>query len=488
MPEAAVEKKAPKIRRRGRGSQIFIYLGKQLRFFVNQSDWKVIPMAAVIAALVSMVIRKKFFVTMEGSLIGGFALTCVAIWNGAFNSIQSVCRERAIIKREHRSGMHVSSYVAAHMIYQLMLCTAQSGLTVYILMQLGIQFPEKGLITPWMPVDIGISMLLISYASDMLSLFLSSISKTTTGAMTLMPFVLIFQLVFSGGIIPLPEWSRGLSDFTISNYGIRAIAAQSGYNELPMVTVWTTVEGMKDTKVGGSVTLGEILDLASSDAVQKRRDAEIVKSYTVGEVADILNAADQSLHLREKLLTSTFTLREIADEILSAEELKGVRESVIIPETEKTAAVTVGDILTLAVETPEFAAELDKERGRNITLGEVLDALHAEEIIRDHADEKVNPPVTLGAVADFLQNNAFLQSNRDRTFTLETTVGELLDLFGEENVKNFIQDKTGAAAYKPEYDRTAENIISNWLMLGAFVLLFAVLSTLVLEFIDKDKR
>ena len=109
MPEAAVEKKAPKIRRRGRGSQIFIYLGKQLRFFVNQSDWKVIPMAAVIAALVSMVIRKKFFVTMEGSLIGGFALTCVAIWNGAFNSIQSVCRERAIIKREHRSGMHVSS-------------------------------------------------------------------------------------------------------------------------------------------------------------------------------------------------------------------------------------------------------------------------------------------------------------------------------------------------------------------------------------------
>ena len=337
-------------------------------------------------------------------------------------------------------------------------------------------------------MDIGISMLLISYASDMLSLFLSSISKTTTGAMTLMPFVLIFKLVFSGGIIPLPEWSRGLSDFTISNYGIRAIAAQSGYNELPMVTVWTTVEGMKDTKVGGSVTLGEILDLASSDAVQKRRDAEIVKSYTVGEVADILNAADQSLHLREKLLTSTFTLREIADEILSAEELKGVRESVIIPETEKTAAVTVGDILTLAVETPAFAAELDKERGRNITLGEVLDALHAEEIIRDHADEKVNPPITLGAVADFLQNNAFLQSNRDRTFTLETTVGELLDLFGEENVKNFIQDKTGAAAYKPEYDRTAENIISNWLMLGAFVLLFAVLSTLVLEFIDKDKR
>ena len=41
-----------KIRHRGRTSQIPIYLGKQFRFFLYQSDWKVLPMAAVIAALV----------------------------------------------------------------------------------------------------------------------------------------------------------------------------------------------------------------------------------------------------------------------------------------------------------------------------------------------------------------------------------------------------------------------------------------------------
>ena len=54
-----------KVHHTGRTSQIIIYLGKQLRFFINQSDWKVIPMAAVIAALVSMVIRKKFFVIAD---------------------------------------------------------------------------------------------------------------------------------------------------------------------------------------------------------------------------------------------------------------------------------------------------------------------------------------------------------------------------------------------------------------------------------------
>ena len=131
-----------RIRHTGRLDQVFIYLGKQLRFFINQSDWKVLPMAAIIAGLVGMVIRRRFFVNMEGSLIGAFALTCVALWNGCFNSIQSVCRERPIVKREHRSGMHISAYVTAHMIYQFMLCAAQTALTMFVLRQLSVPIPR----------------------------------------------------------------------------------------------------------------------------------------------------------------------------------------------------------------------------------------------------------------------------------------------------------------------------------------------------------
>ena len=43
------------IRHRGRGAQVWIYLGKMLRMFVYQNDWKVLPMAALIAGLVGMV-------------------------------------------------------------------------------------------------------------------------------------------------------------------------------------------------------------------------------------------------------------------------------------------------------------------------------------------------------------------------------------------------------------------------------------------------
>ena len=427
MPEVKTTeaRRTRRIRHTGRGSQVLIYLGKQFRFFINQNDWKVLPMAAVIAGLVGMVIRNRFFVNMEGSLIGSFALTCVAIWNGCFNSIQAVCRERAIIKREHRSGMHITSYIAAHMIYQFMLCAAQTVITMFVLRQLNVPIPRnEGYMTPWMIFELGITMFLISYASDMMSLFLSSISRTTTGAMTLMPFILIFQLVFSGGIIPLPAWSRPISNFTISNYGIKALASQSGYNEMPMTSVWNTLSGMRNSEISGTVTLGELLDKLDSPVVERQRDKKVLKTYTIGEIIDILNGADDTLHLREKKIGM-------------------------------------------------------------ITFGEVLDILKANEGI---SSEVVNEELTVGQIVDFLKQNEALQQYRDKSFTLKITVGDVLDFFGEENVKEFVQRKTAEAAHKPEYEKSVRNITFNWLMLCVFIFVFALLSTVALELIDKDKR
>ena len=399
-------KRMRRIRHTGRFSQVRVYLGKQLRFFINESDWKVLPMAAIIAGLVAMVIRKRFCVDMEGSLFGGFALTCVAIWNGCFNSIQAVCRERAIIKREHRSGMHISSYITAHMIYQFMLCAAQTLLTMFVLRQLDVQIPAgigTGKVTPWAILDIGISMFLISYASDMMSLFLSSISRTTTGAMTLMPFILIFQLVFSGGIIPLPEWSRPISDFTISNYGVKAIVSQSDYNNRPLTSVWNIVSGMRDSEIAEPVTVGELLDLLDSPAVEKRRDMEVINSSTAIAAAEIAG--------------------------LSEEEAAPLKEGQLIEK-----------------------------------------------------------PVTLGEIADMLKSSEWLQGQRDKTYTVRTTVGELFDIIGEERVKSYVQEKTAAAAYKKEYANDPMNIIDNWFMLCVFIAAFAMMATIVLELIDKDRR
>ena len=243
----------------GRGGQIGIYFMKFLRMFVYQSDWKVLPIGAGIAALVTLVVGQNMFVTQEGTSLGTFALVCVCIWNGFFNSIQVVCRERDIVKREHRAGLHITSYVAAHMLYQLLLCILQTAVTVLIMWIVGVQMPVFGIITPWGILDIGITILLVTYAADVMALMVSCIVRTTTTSMTVMPFLLIFQLVFSGGFFELSGIADYVKYITISHWGMDSMCAVGQFNSLPMVSAWNMLVGFKDIEISGEKPLKEIL-------------------------------------------------------------------------------------------------------------------------------------------------------------------------------------------------------------------------------------
>ena len=58
----------------GRIYQTGIYLGKFFRMLIFQNDWKVMPIAALIAGLVALVMKNSLFTTMEGTLLGSFAM------------------------------------------------------------------------------------------------------------------------------------------------------------------------------------------------------------------------------------------------------------------------------------------------------------------------------------------------------------------------------------------------------------------------------
>ncbi len=236
---------------RGRIAQIRIYLGKMIRMFIYQNDWKVLPMSAIIAGLVTFAVGNNIFKTQEGTLSGCFSLVCVCIWNGFFNSIQVVCRERPIIKREHRAGMHITSYIAAHMIYQMMLCIMQTAILLGVCYLARMKFPVQGLITKYFLVDIAISLFLITYAADMMSLAISCLVKNTTTAMTVMPFMLIFQLVFSGGLIQLEGPAVKLTGLTIARWGLTSLCTLGNFNSQPMVTMWNTIWKSRSKDIDG---------------------------------------------------------------------------------------------------------------------------------------------------------------------------------------------------------------------------------------------
>ena len=255
-------KETKDLKRKGRIYQTGVYLGKFFRMFVFQSDWKVMPIAALIAGLVAMVMKNGLFNNMEGTLLGSFAIACICVWNGFFNSIQNVCRERAIVKREHRSGLHMSSYITAHTIYQAFMCLLQTIITMFVLIKMGVSLPQepKGLITGDFIIDLGITIFLTTFAADMMSLLVSSLVRNTTTAMTIMPFLLIFQLVFSGGFFALPESITFLSNYTITKWSLTAVCAQGQYNDLPMTALWKSMKKMRN----GSITAGQLKNFVLS--------------------------------------------------------------------------------------------------------------------------------------------------------------------------------------------------------------------------------
>lgn len=235
------------LRYKSRAEQIPIFLGKHLRMFINEGNWKVIPLSAIIAYLVVYVIGKRMFINMEGTSYAAFAITCVCIWNGVFNSIQVVCKERGIIKREHRAGLHISSYLASHMIYQAIISLIQVLIMAAIFLIFGVHMPAGSAVTGSFLLDLCITMFLITYASDMLGLMISCIVHTPMTAMTVMPFVLIVQLVFANFVIPLNNFGQKLSTITVSKWGIQAVNTVANYNSQESTVLLTALNTMKNT-------------------------------------------------------------------------------------------------------------------------------------------------------------------------------------------------------------------------------------------------
>ena len=271
------------LRYSGRLAQTRIYLGKCIRMFVYQNDWKVLPIGALIAAIVTFVVGANIFKTQEGTELGVFALVCVCIWNGFFNSIQVVCRERDIVKREHRAGLHMSAYVLAQMIYQLLLCVLQTIVTLAVCMLAHVTIPQQGIITPWGLLDVSIMILLITYAADMMALMVSCIVRTTTTAMTVMPFLLIFQLVFSGGFFELTGIAEKVKYLTLSHWGMNSLCCIGRYNEQPMVSLWNMLVRFKDVEYNGQTPLKTILIQIESNG---GRDEFLLWAGQQNQVAD----------------------------------------------------------------------------------------------------------------------------------------------------------------------------------------------------------
>jgi len=215
--------------------QTVVYIKKNGRLFMNQRDWRFIIIAAVISLLVCAIVGEDMFTTYESTKSGFFAIISAAIWIGIFNSIQSICKEHATITSEYRSGLHMSAYVMAHVIFDFALCLVQSAILMGICM-IYVDFPKTGIIFGNSIPEYFITLFLIIWGSDIMGIMVSAVASTPNVAMTAMPFVLILQLIMSGVLFSLKGWAEKIANITFSKWGMSAMGSIGDLNseELPL--------------------------------------------------------------------------------------------------------------------------------------------------------------------------------------------------------------------------------------------------------------
>ncbi len=195
----------------------------RLLFFLIQG-----PLIAYLFSFVTVENTFKSYFNAQSML---FCLSCAGIWVGLMNSIQEVCKERNIVRREYMSDVRLSAYICSKLAIQTLLAIVQCGLMLTVF-SLTIGLPDKGVIFGNALIEMMITLVLITVSSSSLGLLVSSLVKNTDRAMVFAPILLIPQLLFSGILFNLDGVTEIISWICVSRWGMQAFSNTANLNEV----------------------------------------------------------------------------------------------------------------------------------------------------------------------------------------------------------------------------------------------------------------
>lgn len=185
----------------------------------------------LIAFLLGIVADNDVFKIYESTKTIFFALSCAGIWIGLFNSIQEICKERTILKREYMGNMKLWSYTLSKFVIQILLGAVQAVIMTLVF-QFAVGLPEKGILYSNSFAEVFITTWLTVIASMALGFVVSAVVKSGDKAMTCAPFVLIIQLLFSGILFELKGFGKNIAYFTISKWSVESYGSIAHLNKL----------------------------------------------------------------------------------------------------------------------------------------------------------------------------------------------------------------------------------------------------------------
>src|SRR5215831_19006684 len=153
-----------------------------------------------VAVLTALVAPKPFSWTLQGNA-PTFVFGCAAVWFGMIGAVRELVKERAIWRREYLAGGNLPAYLASKVLVLGALAAVQSlTLTVVLALTLGLpaSSPVGG---PF--AGVFISLWLANLCGMSVGLLVSVTSSSADRAMSIVPYLLITQLVLCGVLFKL---------------------------------------------------------------------------------------------------------------------------------------------------------------------------------------------------------------------------------------------------------------------------------------------
>lgn len=187
----------------------------------------------IIGILLYIVSDENVFDVYENTKTMMFSLCCSGIWIGLFNSIQEICKERSILRREYMTNLKLPVYIFSKFFVQAIIGFVQAALLSGSFL-IAVAKDGSGIFLDSYVPEIIFTIWIVILASEALGFVVSANAKSGDKAMVVAPFLLIVQLLFSGILFKLEGVGEYISYATASRWTVEALGSIVDLNELPL--------------------------------------------------------------------------------------------------------------------------------------------------------------------------------------------------------------------------------------------------------------
>lgn len=163
-----------------------------------------------------------------------FVMVVAAIWFGTLNAAREIVKEAPVYRRERSFNLGLIPYVLSKVFVLGLLCLLQSFALLYIV-GLKSGYPSSGILLPPF-AEMYLSLALTSLGGLTMGLLVSSLAPNTDRAMSIIPLLLVAQIIFAGNIFKLSGGAAWISYFMLARWGMVALGSTENLHAGPTLT------------------------------------------------------------------------------------------------------------------------------------------------------------------------------------------------------------------------------------------------------------